>query len=203
MLAKNPCAFLVFAFVFTQSSWFWSSFFFSSRFFFLHAFFPKHMHTKKARGAHLRCIQCAAPHGQPPPKISFEKMRGGVLDEFDFFDRLVLSWCWTMLATLGSPLLICLVHAFFPSICLRKIRVHSWSSLLCSHNHLDFDLLFSSLRDFSSCMLFFLSICIRKKPAGPTSAPTSVPLRVAAGSKNLLRKDEGGGSWRLVIFWSF
>ena len=93
-----------------------------------------------------------------------------------------------------SLLLTCLVHAFFPSICLRKIRVHSWSLLLCSHNHLDFDLLFSSLRDFSSCMLFFLSICIRKKPAGPTSAPTSVPLRVAAGSKHLLRKDEGGGS---------
>ena len=92
-----------------------------------------------------------------------------------------------------SLLLTCLVHAFFPSICLRKIRVHSWSLLLCSHNHLDFDLLFSSLRDFSSCMLFFLSICIRKKPAGPTCVVSSVPLHMGNRLQKSASKRWGGG----------
>ena len=90
MLAKNPCAFLVFAFVFTQSSWFWSSFFFSSRFFFLHAFFPKHMHTKKARGAHKRSNQCAAPSGSRLQTSTSKRWGGGFLTTCDF---LILLGC--------------------------------------------------------------------------------------------------------------
>ena len=90
MHAKNPCAFSIFASLFTSSFSCRSSFFFRRDFFSCMLFFPKHMHTKKAREAHLRTIRGAGPMGQPAPKISFKNMRGGVLDEFVFFDRLVL-----------------------------------------------------------------------------------------------------------------
>ena len=65
-------------------------FFFSSRFFFLHAFFPKHMHTKKARGAHIRFNQCAAPKGRRLQKSTSKRWGGGFLTTCVF---LILLGC--------------------------------------------------------------------------------------------------------------
>ena len=104
----------------------------------------------------------------------------------------------------------CLLHSIifcWPPWCMHVSLAYACEKSVCTldicisvHTIILISIFFFHSSRFFSCMLFFLSICIQKKPAGPTSASSAVPLPWGSRLQKSTSKIWGGGFSTNLIF---